>query len=154
MKTQIFFRHYSFFGPTGRAAGGLLLFAGLALCVFGKFGIPAFALGLFCLFTCSSTILDGGRKRYKYGIMLFGLFCVGKWKPIVPEIVIHQDTCVLHWSFFSWSNRPSCMSEKINCLVLQTDAIGPKVLLKVLQPGEDVLKEKGRLGDFCGLSDH
>jgi hypothetical protein len=74
------------FGPFGSSTGFFMMFGGLVATYFSIFGIIIVIIGAFAAFTSSSTCIDTDKKKIKYSDNLFGIFQIGKWIDIEPDM--------------------------------------------------------------------
>jgi hypothetical protein len=65
-----------------------MFLGGIITTYFSIFGVVIAIIGAFVAFTSTSTILDINRKRIKLSNNLFGIFPVGKWIDIKPDMKI------------------------------------------------------------------
>ncbi len=76
------------FGPFGTSTGFFMLLGGIIATYYSYWGLLIVVIGAFVCFTSSSTIIDTDNKKIKYSNNLFGIFRVGKWINIQPDMKI------------------------------------------------------------------
>jgi hypothetical protein len=74
------------FGPFGTSTGFFLLIGGLIAIYFSIFGLLIVIVGAFAAFTSTSTIIDTDNKKIGHTDNLFGIFPIGKWIDIKPDM--------------------------------------------------------------------
>lgn len=74
------------FGPFGSSTGFFLFIGGIITVYFSLFGLIIAIIGAFVSFTSTCTFIDFDNKRIKFSNNLFGIFPVGKWIDIRPEM--------------------------------------------------------------------
>ena len=93
------------FGPMGSFAGIVMFFAGLVATYFELSGLILVVVGAFIGFTSTSTLLDADKKRIKFSNNLFGIFPVGQWIDIKPEMKMGLKNINRGYRVYSRSNR-------------------------------------------------
>jgi S-ribosylhomocysteine lyase LuxS involved in autoinducer biosynthesis len=74
------------FGPFGTSTGFFMLLGGIIATYYSLIGLLIAFVGAFVAFTSTSTIIDTENKKVKYTDNLFGIFPVGKWMDIKPDM--------------------------------------------------------------------
>ncbi len=72
------------FGPFGSSTGFFLIIGGIAVTWFSVYGLFIVFVGLFALFTDTSTTIDTEGRKIRHSDNLFGLIPIGKWIAISP----------------------------------------------------------------------
>lgn len=74
------------FGPFGGSTGFFLFLGGIASTWFSLYGLILAAIGAFAAFTTTTTSIDTDKKKIRFSNDLFGIFHVGKWIEIKPDM--------------------------------------------------------------------
>ncbi|MDD2385738.1 MAG: hypothetical protein PHP52_03040 [Bacteroidales bacterium] len=81
------------FGPFGVFAGIVVLLFGIYSCFYNWIGLTTVVVGIFLAFSSTSTKIDFANKRAKFSNNIFGIFKIGYWTEIKPEMsLIIQKT--------------------------------------------------------------
>lgn len=94
------------FGPSFVFSGYILLISGLIITIFiGPGGLILSFIGAFIAFTHSATQINLKELRVKHTINLFGIFAIGNWIYIVPEMRMVIKKSSGTYTIYSRSNR-------------------------------------------------
>ena len=74
------------FGPFAGSTGFFLFLGGLAATWFSLYGLILAAIGAFAAFTTTAANIDTDKKKIRFSNNLFGIFNVGKWIDIKPDM--------------------------------------------------------------------
>jgi hypothetical protein len=85
------------FGPVGASAGFVLFVAGLVITYFSFLGLILIIIGAFIGFTSTSTTIDFDKRKIKFSDNLFGIFEIGKWIKVEPEMKIGIKKSNIGW---------------------------------------------------------
>lgn len=105
MNSLIINRFDKSFGPAGSFAGLVLVLAGIVVIFYSYTGLFVLLIGAFVAFTNTSVAIDTGNKRIKYSQNICGIFKMGRWIDIQPEMQIRIVQNNLVFRAYSLSNR-------------------------------------------------
>ena len=88
MNTLIVNRFDRSFGPAGSFAGLVLVLTGIVTIFFSFSGLFVLLSGAFVAFTNTSVTIDTINKRIKYSQNICGIFKMGRWIDVEPEMKI------------------------------------------------------------------
>jgi len=115
------------FGPVGSSTGLILFLAGFMICYFSLTGLIFVIIGAFIGFTTTSTFIDFDRKRLRFSNNLFGIFPIGHWIFIDPDMRIGIKKSNKIWRAYSQSNRTLDIANKDYRLILY-DSDGREIM--------------------------
>ena len=106
------------FGPAGTSAGIFLFVAGLIICWFSFVGLIIVTVGAFIGFTSTSTLIDFEKRRLKLSTNIFGIFPIGEWILIQPDMKMGIKKSNKAWRSYSQSNRTLTIANNDYRLIL------------------------------------
>ena len=134
------------FGPVGSSTGLILFLAGFMICYFSLTGLIFVIIGAFIGFTTTSTFIDFDRKRLRFSNNLFGIFPIGQWINIQPDMKIGIKKSNKVWRAYSQSNRSLDIANKDYRLILY-DSKGGEIM--PIQKSVTIDSAKSYLDDYC-----
>lgn len=108
------------FGPAGASAGIFLLVVGLAMIWFYGSAVVLVLLGAFVGFSSTGTWIDPEKKKVKYVANLFGIFPLGQWVFVEPDMKMGVKKSNEVWRTYSRSNQSIDIADKDYRLILYT----------------------------------
>jgi hypothetical protein len=106
------------FGPAGTSAGIFLFVAGLIICWFSFVGLIIVTIGAFVGFTSTSTLIDFEKKRIKFSTNICGIFPIGEWIFIQPDMKMGIKKSNKAWQSYSRGNRTLTIANNDYRLIL------------------------------------
>ncbi len=116
-------------GPSGVAAGYLLLIFGLITIYFTLTAIPVLLIGSIMAFSYSGARINLTRKRYQKYVMLLGFIRTGIWLPFEKSDKIMVKEFKGKYTSYSRSNRKSEIAVQNYRIFLKSEYNSKKILL-------------------------
>lgn len=139
------------FGPAGAAAGFFLITIGI-ITIFESFsGAILMVLGSFMAFSTSGSTVDFDNFRIRFTNNLFGIFRVGDWKYVSPQMKIGLSDAHMVYRVYSMSNRSVDVSSDDFRIFLYGVENRKGMAICRFKKKEEALEELSRLSDLLGL---
>ncbi|MDD4148458.1 MAG: hypothetical protein PHE33_00350 [Bacteroidales bacterium] len=129
------------FGPIGSFAGVVILLLGIYSCFYSWIGVTTVIVGCFLAFTNTSTQIDFANKRTKFTNNLFGIFKVGYWTEIKPEMRLEVTKTTRSKLAFSQVDDSQTQSVKDFRIMLLNEKNIPIMALKKFDKIDDAKVE-------------
>ncbi len=129
------------FGAVGAFAGVVILIFGVYACFYSWIGITTIIVGAFLAFTNTSTKIDFENKKARFSNNLFGIFSVGFWTEIKPDMKLAVQDSIKVQNSYSQSNREHSQKVKDYRIVLINNQGNTIMALKKFEQKEDAEKE-------------
>jgi len=102
----------------------------------------------FFAFTTTCSIIDYDKKRIKYATKLCGIFSIGKWTYLTPDMTLGIKKTTERWGMYSRSNR-SISLDYNNLIIMLYDSEDMEIIpikkIKKAKRAEAELEKLGRL---------
>lgn len=139
------------FGPAGSVAGFFLLAVGVFTVHNSWPGAVLIVFGSFVAFSSSGCTIDFDNFRIRFTNNLFGLFKVGKWMYVSPNMKVGLSDAHLVYQVRSMSNRSMAVTtDDFRVFLFKGNERKGQAICR-FKSRERALEELGRISDLLGL---
>lgn len=140
------------FGTVGAFAGVVIFLFGIYACFYSWIGLTTIIVGVFLAFTHTSTKIDFENRKAKFSNNIFGIFSVGFWTDIKPEMNIRIQKTIKVQTSLSMSNRKNTEIFKDYRIMLVNESGTAIMALQKFELKEDAEKELEKMSKKLNIS--